>query len=120
MTNGTVRWWFDVRKGYGFIKPDDGGVDVLVDICAVERAGMAYLDQGQRLASNPCAMRGSADRAQAISTKAFVLFPSHIILPEINADGLAGASPSAPARTIGPTGLGRSTSEVEGCRRDRV
>ena len=48
MTIGAVRW-FDVPKGYGFIKPDDGGVDVLVDICAVERAGMACLDQGQRL-----------------------------------------------------------------------
>jgi cold shock CspA family protein len=48
MTNGTVRW-FDVHKGYGFIKPDDGGVDVLVDICAVERAEMASLNQGQRL-----------------------------------------------------------------------
>ena len=48
MTIGTVRW-FDVRKGYGFLKPDDGGVDVLVDICALERAGMASLDQGQRL-----------------------------------------------------------------------
>src|SRR5580693_4940314 len=48
MTIGTVRW-FDVHKGYGFIKPDDGGVDVLVDICAVERAGMARLDPGQRL-----------------------------------------------------------------------
>ena len=26
--HGTVRW-FDVRKGYGFLKPDDDGVDVL-------------------------------------------------------------------------------------------
>ena len=48
MTIGTVRW-FDVRKGFGFLKPDDGGVDVLVDVCAVERAGMASLNQGQRL-----------------------------------------------------------------------
>jgi CspA family cold shock protein len=48
MTVGTVQW-FDVRKGYGFLKPDDGGVDVLVSICALERAGMAGLDQGQRL-----------------------------------------------------------------------
>jgi len=48
MTIGTVRW-FDVRKGYGFLKPDDGGVDVLVDVCAVERAGIASLNQGQRL-----------------------------------------------------------------------
>ena len=48
MTTGTVRW-FDVSKGYGLIKPDDGGVDVLVDICAVECAEMASLKQGQRL-----------------------------------------------------------------------
>ena len=48
MTTGTVRW-FDVPKGYGLIKPDDGGVDVLVDICAVERAKMASLKQGQRV-----------------------------------------------------------------------
>ena len=48
MTTGIVRW-FDVPKGYGLIKPDDGGVDVLVDICAVERAGIACLDQGRRL-----------------------------------------------------------------------
>jgi cold shock protein len=48
MTIGTVRW-FDVPKGYGLLKPDDGGVDVLVSICALERAGMASLDQGQRL-----------------------------------------------------------------------
>jgi cold shock protein len=48
MTTGAVRW-FDVPKGYGLIKPDDGGVDVLVDICAVERAEMASLKQGQRL-----------------------------------------------------------------------
>ena len=48
MTTGIVRW-FDVPKGYGLIKPDDGGVDVLVDICAVERAEMASLKQGQRL-----------------------------------------------------------------------
>jgi cold shock protein len=48
MTIGIVRW-FDVRKGYGLIKPDDGGVDVLVSVCAVERAGMASLNQGQQL-----------------------------------------------------------------------
>ena len=48
MTIGTVRWFY-VPKGYGFLKPDDGGVDVLVDVRAVERARMASLYQGQRL-----------------------------------------------------------------------
>ena len=48
MTIGTVRW-LNVPKGYGFIKPDDGGFDVLVDICALERTRIASLDQGQQL-----------------------------------------------------------------------
>ena len=48
MITGIVRS-FDVHKGYGFIEPDGGGVDVLVDICAVERAEMDSPKQGQRL-----------------------------------------------------------------------
>jgi CspA family cold shock protein len=66
MTIGTVRW-FDVRKGYGFLKPDDGGVDVLVDVCAVERAGMASCIKASASASTSCTIRGSANRAQTIS-----------------------------------------------------
>jgi cold shock protein len=49
MTQGTVKW-FDSRKGFGFIQPDDGGKDVFVHISAVERAGMAGLNEGQKIA----------------------------------------------------------------------
>ena len=48
MVLGTVRW-FDGPKGYGLIKPDDGGADVLVSICAVERAGMTGVTKGERI-----------------------------------------------------------------------
>ncbi|MBM3488160.1 MAG: cold-shock protein [Alphaproteobacteria bacterium] len=48
MATGTVKW-FDAKKGYGFIAPDDGGKDVFVHITAVTRAGMDTLQQGQRL-----------------------------------------------------------------------
>lgn len=48
MTNGTVKW-FNAQKGYGFIQPDDGGKDVFVHISAVERAGMATLNDGQKI-----------------------------------------------------------------------
>ena len=65
MTIGTVRW-FDVPKGYGFIEPDDGGVDVLVSICALERAGIARLDQGQRL-SFEVVRDERIDRPRAVS-----------------------------------------------------
>lgn len=48
MTTGTVKF-FNEQKGYGFIKPDDGGNDAFVHITAVERAGMATLRENQRV-----------------------------------------------------------------------
>ncbi len=48
MATGTVKW-FNTVKGYGFITPDEGGKDAFVHISAVERAGMAGLDEGQRV-----------------------------------------------------------------------
>lgn len=48
MPTGTVKW-FNATKGYGFIKPDDGGKDVFVHISAVERAGLKGLNEGQRV-----------------------------------------------------------------------
>jgi cold shock protein len=45
---GTVKF-FNGERGYGFIKPDDGGRDVFVHITAVERAGLKSLAEGQRI-----------------------------------------------------------------------
>jgi len=45
---GTVKF-FNADKGYGFIAPDNGGNDAFVHISAVERAGMATLNQDQRV-----------------------------------------------------------------------
>src|SRR5262245_21200924 len=45
---GTVKF-FNAERGYGFIKPDDGGRDVFVHITAVERAGLQSLAEGQRI-----------------------------------------------------------------------
>ena len=48
MAVGTVKW-FNKVKGFGFVQPSDGGKDVFVHITAVERAGMATLNQNQRV-----------------------------------------------------------------------
>ena len=43
--SGTVKF-YNSQKGFGFIKPDDGGKDVFVHVTAVERAGIGNLDEG--------------------------------------------------------------------------
>ncbi|UVO30313.1 cold-shock protein [Bradyrhizobium arachidis] len=48
MATGTVKWFND-KKGFGFIAPDDGGNDVFVHISAVERAGLSGLAEGQKV-----------------------------------------------------------------------
>ncbi len=48
MATGTVKW-FNSTKGYGFIQPDDGGADAFVHISAVERSGLAGLNEGQKV-----------------------------------------------------------------------
>jgi len=46
--SGTVKF-YDSRKGYGFIMPDEGDNDVFVHVTAVERSGIGSLDQGKRI-----------------------------------------------------------------------
>ena len=48
MSTGTVKW-YNETKGYGFIKPDEGGKDVFVHATALERAGMRGLREGQKI-----------------------------------------------------------------------
>jgi CspA family cold shock protein len=48
MAVGTVKW-FNPQKGFGFIQPDNGGADVFIHISAVEQAGLATLNDGQKV-----------------------------------------------------------------------
>jgi CspA family cold shock protein len=45
---GIVKW-FNLAKGYGFIRPENGDQDVFVHISAVEKAGYSGLAEGARV-----------------------------------------------------------------------
>lgn len=49
MNIGTVKF-YNAQKGYGFIAPNDGSKDVFVHATALERAGLAGLAEGQKVA----------------------------------------------------------------------
>ena len=46
--SGTVLW-FKAQKGYGFVKPDDGGADVFVHVAELAASGLTELNEGQRI-----------------------------------------------------------------------
>ena len=48
MSSGTVKW-FNNKKGFGFIVPDEGGQDVFVHISAIEKSGLNALEEGQKI-----------------------------------------------------------------------
>jgi cold shock protein len=49
--SGTVKW-YNAMKGFGFIASDRGGKDIFVHASALNRAGIADLAEGQRVAVN--------------------------------------------------------------------
>jgi len=48
MPTGTVKW-FNVKKGYGFIIPDDGGDELFIHHSNITAEGFRSLEEGQKV-----------------------------------------------------------------------
>ncbi|NQT01529.1 MAG: cold shock domain-containing protein [Planctomycetes bacterium] len=48
VSSGTVKW-FNGKKGFGFIQPDDSSEDLFVHHSEIKTEGYATLDEGQRV-----------------------------------------------------------------------
>ena len=46
--SGTVKWFND-KKGYGFITPDEGGDDLFIHHSNIEMEGFKTLSDGQKV-----------------------------------------------------------------------
>ena len=52
MAVGTVKW-FDEKKGFGFIIPDEGGADLFVHHSNIVSEGFRTLKDGQKVEFEP-------------------------------------------------------------------
>jgi len=48
MPTGIIKW-FNPKKGYGFVTPEDGSKDAFVHITAVQGAGLDTLNEGDKI-----------------------------------------------------------------------
>lgn len=62
MANGTVKW-FNPTKGFGFISPDNGSTDVFVHISALEKSGIRFLNENDKVSYDIVSEKGKSAAA---------------------------------------------------------
>ena len=57
MATGKVKW-FDAKKGFGFITPDEGGKDAFLHVSALQAANISSVTDGQAVSYELTEQRG--------------------------------------------------------------
>ena len=57
MATGKVKW-FDAKKGFGFITPDEGGKDDFLHVSALQAANIETISDGQAVSYELTEQRG--------------------------------------------------------------
>ena len=65
MATGKVKW-FDAKKGFGFITPDEGGKDAFLHVSALQAANIETISDGQAVSYELTEQRGK-DAASEIA-----------------------------------------------------
>ena len=58
MATGKVKW-FDAKKGFGFITPDEGGKDAFLHVSALQAANISSVTDGQAVEYELTEQRGN-------------------------------------------------------------
>lgn len=72
MAVGTVKW-FDEKKGFGFIIPEDGGSDLFVHHSNIVTEGFRTLKDGQKVEFEPHRAKKDWKQQRLNPAKLFVL-----------------------------------------------
>ena len=67
MANGKVKW-FNLKKGYGFIQPEEGDKDIFVHISALQNSGIRNLFEDQNVEYDVAEEKGKCPRGCLLYT----------------------------------------------------
>ena len=110
MTVGTVKWVNDA-KGFGFIVPEDGGVEVFAHFSAVEMDGFRTLKQGSKVSYD--LVKGPGTSAPPTASKRLVrtrgALNASILRRGVRRDTQVVQRPQTPAGVVARLTCGRSS-----------
>ena len=65
MPAGKIKW-FNSKKGYGFITPDDGGKDAFLHISALQASNISSIDEGDIITYELTEQRGKMSASDVV------------------------------------------------------